>query len=251
MYRDKKEIERRDLQHAEVRLADNNDSPKVVGYAARFNEWTDIGGMFKESIAPGAFKKTLKEADVRALVEHDPMAVIGRNKAGTLRLNEDENGLAVEIDVPDTTVGRDLLISLRRGDKSQMSFGFTVNKADDDYEENTRVLRDVSLFDVSVVTYPAYPTTTAQVRSAFTKEEPMENPFEQLDNVIRKIKADDELIDEDFEVLRSYLPPTDPPAKQSEADPAPMENHADEDTRETDKTKMLLTKAEYIAPAKK
>ena len=242
MYRDKKDIERRDLPHAEVRLADNNDSPKVVGYAARFIEWTNIGGMFKESIAPGSFKKTLKEADVRALVEHDPMAVIGRNKAGTLRLTEDDKGLAVEIDVPDTTVGRDLLISLRRGDKSQMSFGFTVNKADDDYEENTRVLRDVSLFDVSVVTYPAYPTTTAQVRSAFEKEEPMEDKFEELDNVIRKIKAEDELVEDDFKVLRSYLPLSEPAASHSETEKEPAASHSSEDTREADKTKMLLAK---------
>jgi uncharacterized protein len=259
MYRDKKDIERRDLPCAEVRLADNNDSPKVVGYAARFNEWADIGGMFKESIAPGAFKKTLQEADVRALVEHDPMAVIGRNKAGTLRLNEDEQGLAVEIDIPDTSVGRDLLVSLRRGDKSQMSFGFTVNKADDDYEENTRILRDVSLFDVSVVTYPAYPTTTAQVRSAFQAsgvkisdievKEPS-NEFNALDETVRKIKAKEELTEDDHRALTVYLPPPESPAKHSEADEEPAASHSTEDTRGTRKIKMLLAEAELMAPAK-
>ena len=248
--RDEK-LERRCLHQSEVRLAGDDGPPKIVGYAARFGVWADIGGLFRERIEPGAFKKTIKEADVRALVEHDPMAIIGRNKAGTLRLNEDEKGLAVEIDVPDTTVGKDLLVSMRRGDKTQMSFGFTVNKADDDYDENTRILRDVSLFDVSIVSFPAYSQTTAQVRSAFKKEDPMENEFNALDEAIRKIKAKEELTEDDHRALTVYLPPTDPAASQSEADPAPMENHADEDTREKDVTKMLLTKAEYIAPAKK
>ena len=246
--RDEK-LERRCLHQSEVRLAGDDGPPKIVGYAARFGVWADIGGLFRERIEPGAFKKTIKEADVRALVEHDPMAIIGRNKAGTLRLNEDEKGLAVEIDVPDTTVGKDLLVSMRRGDKTQMSFGFTVNKADDDYDENTRILRDVSLFDVSIVSFPAYSQTTAQVRSAFQANTPktsdieveeLENEFNALDEAIRKIKAKEELTEDDHRALTVYLPPTDPAASQSEADPAPMENHADEDTREKDKTKMLL-----------
>jgi uncharacterized protein len=241
--RDEK-LERRCLHQSEVRLAGDDGPPKIVGYAARFGVWADIGGLFRERIEPGAFKKTIKEADVRALVEHDPMAIIGRNKAGTLRLNEDEKGLAVEIDVPDTTVGKDLLVSMRRGDKTQMSFGFTVNKADDDYDENTRILRDVSLFDVSIVSFPAYSQTTAQVRSAFKKndaeDEPIIDEFNALDEAIRKIKAKEELTEDDQRALTVYLPPPDPPAKQSEADEEPAASHSTEDTREKDKTKMLL-----------
>jgi len=247
MYRKEDNIERRCLPASELRFDTSGDTPKITGYAAVFSQWTDIGGMFREQVAPGAFKKTLKEADVRALWNHDPNYVLGRNKAGTLKLREDDKGLAVEIDPVDSNWSNDLMASMKRGDVSQMSFGFTVNKADDDYDENTRVLRDVSLFDVSVVTYPAYPTTTAQVRSAFKKEEtmeekPAENEFEQLDNVVRKIKAEDELIEDDFEVLRSYLPPSEPPTKHSEAEEEPAAGHSPEDTREADKTKMLLAK---------
>jgi len=241
MYRKEDNIERRCLPASELRFDTSGDTPKITGYAAVFDQWTDIGGMFREQVAPGAFKKTLQEADVRALWNHDPNYVLGRNKAGTLKLAEDDKGLRVEIDPVDSSWSSDLMKSMTRGDVSQMSFGFTVNKADDDYEENTRVLRDVSLFDVSVVTYPAYPTTTAQVRSAFQEKAPKisdieveepSNEFNALDEAIRKIKAKEELTEDDHRALTVYLPPPDPAASQSEDETEPVENHSDEDTRD-------------------
>jgi hypothetical protein len=142
-----------------------------------------------------------------------------------------------------------------------MSFGFTVNKADDDYDENTRVLRDVNLFDISVVSYPAYETTTAEVRSAFQGKSPKisnieveeldGDEFNALDEAIRKIKAKEELTEDDHRALIVYLPPSEQPGKHSEDEAEQPGKHSDEDTREKDVTKMLLTKAEYIAPAKK
>jgi HK97 family phage prohead protease len=148
---------------AELRA--DGDKPKITGYAALFNAVTDLG-MFREQIAPGAFSASLaKPDDVRALWNHDPNIVLGRNTAGTLTLSEDERGLRIEIDPPDTQWGRDAVTSIRRGDVSQMSFGFFTHRESWDYEQNMRTLEEVELFDVSPVTFPAYADTTVAVRS--------------------------------------------------------------------------------------
>jgi HK97 family phage prohead protease len=148
----------------ELRAGDKGK--KIAGYAAVFNQETDIGGSFREIIAPGAFKGSL-DGDIRALVDHDTGRVIGRSKAGTLRLNEDNHGLAVEVDLPDTTDGRDLAVSLERGDISGMSFGFRVTH--DEWDETgdipTRTIRAVELFEVSAVAFPAYDGTELALRS--------------------------------------------------------------------------------------
>jgi hypothetical protein len=142
------------------------ESRTIAGYAAVFNSETDIGGMFREQIAPGAFKPSLS-ADVRALFDHDTAHVLGRTKAGTLRLREDDHGLAVEIDLPDTQTGRDLRESMARGDIDGMSFGFRVTKQewDESGETPLRTIREVELFEVSVVTFPAYADTEVALRS--------------------------------------------------------------------------------------
>ena len=197
------EIERRYMP-AELRI-EGDEAPKITGYAAVFDVWADIGGWFREKIAPGAFKNSLKKDDVRALMNHDSNFVLGRNKAGTLRLAEDKKGLAVEIDPAPTTWANDLMISMKRGDVSQMSFGFTVNKADDDYNEDTRILRDVNLFDVSIVTFPAYPTTSAEVRSLFHREQAPPD-WIGLDAVIMKIKSGEDLTEDEVRLLMVYIP---------------------------------------------
>lgn len=137
------------------------------GYAALFNSRTDIGGYFTEEIAPGAFSETLKASDVRALIDHDSGRVIGRSAAGTLRMKEDDKGLYVEIDLPDTSDGRDLAVQLERGDISGMSFGFRVTK--DEWDETgdvpARTIRQVELYEVSAVAFPAYGDTSIALRS--------------------------------------------------------------------------------------
>lgn len=158
-------LEKRTLTSpVEVRKAE--DKRTVAGYAALFNSEADIGGAFREVIAPGAFAGTLG-SDIRALVDHDSGRVIGRSTAGTLRLNEDDKGLAVEIDLPDTTDGRDLAVSLERGDISGMSFGFRVTK--DTWDETgdipMRTIQAVDLFEVSAVAFPAYDDTSLALRS--------------------------------------------------------------------------------------
>ena len=160
--------ERRTLQ-SEFRVERREDGKKLIrGHAAVFNVETDLG-WFRERIAPGAFRESIETDDVRALFNHDENFILGRNTAGTLTMREDERGLYVEIDPPDTQVGRDLVTSIERGDISQMSFGFQTIKDSWETEENAakdlRTLEKVKLWDVTSVTFPAYQETDVAVRS--------------------------------------------------------------------------------------
>ena len=142
---------------------------KITGHAAVFDQETVIAGLFREKVAKGAFNDTIKVDDIRALFNHDSNHVLGRNKAGTLKLSEDEKGLAIEVEPPDTQFARDLMVSIERGDVDQMSFGFRVLHDEwergEDEEKDLRTLRKVQLFDVSPVTFPAYEGTDVAVRS--------------------------------------------------------------------------------------
>lgn len=160
-------IERRYVP-SEVRVEELDGTPHIRGYAAVFNEWSEDLGWFREMIQPGAFSKTLGEADVRALWNHNADYVLGRNKAGTLKLFEDEQGLGYDVEPPDTQWARDLLVSIQRGDVTQSSFGFAVVR--DKWQEDEdglieRELIELRLYDVSPVTFPAYPQTSAEARA--------------------------------------------------------------------------------------
>lgn len=163
------DIERRFITVQEFRAAKEEGKPtKLVGYAARFNSLSEDLGGFREKIAPGAFKKTIKSADVRALWNHNADYVLGRTKSKTLTLQEDEEGLMMEVEPPDTQWARDLMVSIERGDVTQMSFGFRTISDKWEHTEgepDLRTLEEVELFDVSPVTYPAYPETNVAVRS--------------------------------------------------------------------------------------
>lgn len=140
------------------------------GHAAVFDRRTWIGSKrwgFWESMEPGCFTKTIGEADVRMLFNHNPDLLLARNTAGTLRLSEDTVGLAVDADMAPTTCGRDLAISLERGDCTQMSFAFELITYEWTIaEDGNEWLRhkEVRLWDVSPVTYPAYTETDASLR---------------------------------------------------------------------------------------
>lgn len=145
----------------EIRQDSPENPPVITGYAAVFNSYSEDLGYFRELIRPGAFTGAIPRDDVRALWNHDPNYVLGRNRAGTLSLAEDERGLRVEIRPPETQWAKDLLVSIGRGDVNQMSFGFEV-LADSWRTENGQEIRElieVKLYDVSPVTYPAYPAT--------------------------------------------------------------------------------------------
>lgn len=165
-----KDIERRILCK-EVRVDTTGDKPAIRGYAALFNTLSEDLGGFREQLSTGAFADALGHSDVRALINHDPNLVLGRNKAGTLAMREDAAGLYVEITPPDTQAARDLVTSMQRGDVNQMSFAFTVAKEDQAWTRDgtgpwLRTIKKVSrLYDVSVVTYPAYPQTSAAARA--------------------------------------------------------------------------------------
>jgi len=164
------EIERRVVTLDDIKLEKREDGArKIIGHAAVFNQLSEDLGGFREQIAAGAFAEAIEKDDVRALFNHNPDFILGRNLAGTLRLKEDARGLAIEIDPPDTQVARDLIVSMERGDVSQMSFGFSVrpngqNWAKDDAGQVVRTLTKVRLFDVSPVVYPAYPQTDVAMR---------------------------------------------------------------------------------------
>ena len=164
-------IERRIFKTSDLRVADAAGKRTISGYAAVFDEKSDLlGGWFTEVIRPGAFTATLRTADVRCLFNHDPNLVLGRNKAATLTLREDSRGLFMECELPDTTLAKDLAESIRRKDVNQQSFAFRTVKDrwtySDDYKEPAfRELLEVELYDVSPVTYPAYQGTDVGVRS--------------------------------------------------------------------------------------
>lgn len=163
----KLEGEKRSLVLPVEHRADEDGRVTVAGYAAVFGEVADIGGWFHEVLARGAFTSTLRTADVRAYFDHDTGRVLGRMSAGTLRLKEDDKGLHVEIDLPDTSDGRDVKTLIERGDVSGMSFGFMVMKQewDETVDPPKRTILEVELREVSIVSEPAYDGTSIAMRS--------------------------------------------------------------------------------------
>ena len=133
----------------------------VVGHASVYDSRSNNLGGFYEFIERGAFTEELiANSDVRALINHDPNLILARNTSGTLNLTADERGLKYEFEMPETSYGKDLSISMKRGDITQSSFAFTV--AEDDWStdadgNNIRTIKKIDrLYDVSPVTYPAY-----------------------------------------------------------------------------------------------
>jgi HK97 family phage prohead protease len=181
--------ETRVFQVEKLHIEERSDGlgPKITGYAAVFNKKSEDLGGFREKIKPGAFKQAIGKSDVRGLFNHDSNFVLGRQSNGTLTLKEDKNGLWMEIEPPDTQIIRDLVIApIKRGDIREQSFGFIVEEdswdgLDDEKssKEITRtILKVAELFDVSPVTFPAYPDTSVALRSM---EKAKETPFKVAD----------------------------------------------------------------------
>lgn len=163
-------------------LEDDGQPPKIRGHAAVFNQASEDLGYYKELreiILPGAFAKAVGRDDVRALWNHNSDWVLGRSHAKptpTLRMQEDSIGLLTETDPPDTAWARDHLVTIRRGDVSQMSFAFTSVGEHFKKVEGVlhRYIEEVKLYDISPVTYPAYPQTSVGVRAAGELEASLE-----------------------------------------------------------------------------
>jgi HK97 family phage prohead protease len=165
------------LDKLEIREEGVNEEGEKVptlirGHAAVFNELSVFLFGFREMIMPGAFTESIKDGDIRALWQHDSSRVLGRTKSGTLRLWEDDRGLAFELEPPNTSDGLDAVELIKRGDVDQMSFGFNVLPGGDKWIEGEdgmpiRQLHQISLGEISPVTWAAYPQTgVSVVRSA-------------------------------------------------------------------------------------
>ncbi|GAG54511.1 unnamed protein product [marine sediment metagenome] len=174
----------------EVRAETENEQPVIIGTAAVYNVRAEIFPGFFEEIKPGAFAGPLKNDDIRGLWNHNSDYPLGRKSAGTLELYDEKDGPHYKIFPPDTQMGRDSIISIKRKDVTGSSFSFTVapDGAKLKTEEDGTMLRTIteleSVGDVGPVTYPAYSDTTVAVRSrdAFLAEQeppeeipPMEN----------------------------------------------------------------------------
>ena len=154
-------------QEVRMEAAADGKPSRIIGYAAVYNSLSqDLGG-FREMVMPGAFTKCLNDKpDVRAMYNHE--RILGRTKAGTVRLFDDAKGLRYEIDAPDTTTGRDVAESIRRGDVDGSSFAFRVIGTDgEEWRKDgampIRQLRCLQLFDVGPVDHPAYLGTEGKV----------------------------------------------------------------------------------------
>ena len=190
----KKVKETRVFQFEKLNVEERADGlgPKITGYAAVFDKWSEDLGGFKEKIRAGAFKKAIGKSDVRGLFNHDSNYVLGRQSNGTLTIKEDKNGLWMEIDPPDTQIIRDLVLApIKRGDIKEQSFAFVIAEGGDEWknlhgekpdEPATRTITEVDeLFDVSPVTYPAYPDTSVALRSMDKAKETVFKPATESD----------------------------------------------------------------------
>lgn len=141
------------------------------GHAAVFDQIADLGTFGLEQLSRTAFGKVLasEKLDTRALFNHDPSQLLGRTSAGTLRLSTDSDGLEFEVDLPDTSTGRDVRELVERGDITGASFGFIPGEDEWTRSADGRRLRThvsiAELLDVSPVTFPAYDGTTVSLRA--------------------------------------------------------------------------------------
>jgi HK97 family phage prohead protease len=191
-------------------VRETSDGMTLSGYAAVFNSASEPLP-FIERIAPGAFKRSLSSRnDIKLLWNHDSSSVLGSTRAGTLRLYEDEKGLRVEADLPDTQAGRDAKVLIQRGDVTGFSFGFTVPANGDRWnaEGTERTLTSVRLLEVSTgVAFPAYSGTngTATVRSLEDVATEYEIEYELIDLALTKLHAGQPITPMDRELVEMLM----------------------------------------------
>ena len=152
---------------SDFRTREDGEEKRIEGYFAVFNSNYQIWNDWSESVAPGAFSDTLGD-DIRCLIDHETMYVLGRNKAGTLELREDSHGLWGSVLInPNDSAAMDLYARVQRGDVNQCSFGFDILDEETEYRDDGSVhwtIKKVKLYEVSCVTFPAYAETSIQAR---------------------------------------------------------------------------------------
>jgi HK97 family phage prohead protease len=210
------------LQDIEVRAKDG-EGWEFNGVAAVFDQLSEDLGGFREIIKRGAFKPVLED-DVRFLINHNEDLVLARSTSGTLAIEEKPRGLTVESDVAPVSYGDDIRVLLERGDVDQMSFAFRV--AEDSWfeDEEGNLLRTIHkferLFDVSIVTYPAYPQTEAGLRA------------------IRKLDRGEVITDEERAAVEALL------ENSTQPDSSEQESRADGEEPETSEADESASRAE-------
>ena len=215
------------VNNADWELRETAEGMTFEGYAAIFNSpshpltGSPRSGTFTERIAPGAFIRSLKSRnDIKLLWNHDSSDVLGSTRAGTLKLVEDERGLRVTAQLPNTTAGRDAAELLKRGDVDAMSFGFTVPRNGDEWSADgtERILREVMLHEVSIVAFPAYEETagTATVRGLAKIAARAQVDVDALSDALLKLENGEEMTEEDARLLTDVLDSIAPEKKEEE-----------------------------------
>jgi len=229
------------IENVILREASDGKPPMLSGHAAVFSQWSPNLGSerwpFFERILPGAFKNSL-EGDgidghgIRAFWNHSSLYVLGRTSAGTLRIWEDETGLAFELDISDSQIIRDLvIIPLQRGDIGEMSFGFMIPKGGEtlmiDGDDEWRTIKEATLIEISPVAIAAYPTTDVGLN------ELLDNSginSEAVAGVLTRARQGEQITTEDTETLnaaiaalRSHLP-TEPDGSDTETEDENLRN---------------------------
>lgn len=189
------------INSTDIEVRAEGDGMTFTGYASVFNSPSEDLGGFVEYVAPGAFKRSLQSRnEVKLLWNHDSGEPLASLRGGTMQLVEDSRGLKVTAQLPNTTRGRDIAELLRTKVIDSMSFGFNVIRDSWSSDGKTRTLESVRLFEVSVVSFPAYPSTVAQVRSA----QPTINPDELADALL-KLESGEELDDKSASLITDVV----------------------------------------------
>lgn len=176
----------------ETRAKNETEEPHISGYFAVFDEDYQLWDDFFERISPYAFNKALNEkADVRALTDHKTDSVLGRTKAGTLSLKVDDHGLFGDIAInPKDSEAMNLYARVERGDVSQCSFGFMIDRESITYRDDGSILRtieDLTLFEVSICTFPAYESTEVTARSCLeARKDSLQAELEKINSHLER-----------------------------------------------------------------
>ena len=167
---------------ANFKTREDGEELRIEGYFSVFNSNCELWPGATESVAPGAFSETLGVDDVRALINHETMYVLGRNVAQTLELREDDHGLWGSIMInPNDQDAMNLYARVQRGDVNQCSFGFDILEEETDFRDDGSIhwtIKKVKLYEVSICTFPAYKETEVEARK---------KDFEQIRQ--RKVEA--------------------------------------------------------------